>query len=343
MICCGSKVVDQEQRTKSEQIDHLIRQDRSRLNKKVKILLLGTGESGKSTFFKQIKILFMNGFTATELNSYRNLIRETALRSIQKLISAASTLHLKVSSRIKEDCKNIMKITDLKEEHGSIIKRVWQDKGIQAAWSRANEFQIDECANYYMNDIQRIVATDYVPTITDILYVRQKTTGVSELTFKLDDTEWTLIDVGGQRTERRKWLHCFQDVIAIIYFVALNEYDMKLLEDERVNRMQESLELFKEVASSRWFRNTLCILLFSKTDLLMRKIQHCPLSNFFPDYGGGSDFQAALKFIQEKFLRLYSGSSLQAYTLCTLDTENVKNVFQEMKPIIERRVQNVVL
>jgi GTPase SAR1 family protein len=223
MICCGSKVVDQEQRTKSEQIDHLIRQDRSRLNKKVKILLLGTGESGKSTFFKQIKILFMNGFTATELNSYRNLIRETALRSIQKLISAASTLHLKVSSRIKEDCKNIMKITDLKEEHGSIIKRVWQDKGIQAAWSRANEFQIDECANYYMNDIQRIVATDYVPTITDILYVRQKTTGVSELTFKLDDTEWTLIDVGGQRTERRKWLHCFQDVIAIIYFVALNE------------------------------------------------------------------------------------------------------------------------
>jgi hypothetical protein len=64
-------------------------------------LSLGTGDSGKSTFFKQIKILFMNGFNEMELDNYRILIRETTLTSLQKLIYAAQTLHIKVSPQIK--------------------------------------------------------------------------------------------------------------------------------------------------------------------------------------------------------------------------------------------------
>jgi guanine nucleotide-binding protein G(i) subunit alpha len=34
-----------------------------------------------------------------------------------------------------------------------------------------------------------------------------------------------MVDVGGQRAERRKWIHCFEEVTAIIYCVALNEYE----------------------------------------------------------------------------------------------------------------------
>jgi guanine nucleotide-binding protein subunit alpha len=118
---------------------------------------------------------------------------------------------------------------------------------------------------------------------------------------------------------------------------------MKLVEDERVNRMEESLELFKEVVSSRWFRNTLCFLFFNKTDLFKEKIKSSPLSNFFPDYNGGSDYQTALNFVQDKFKQLYSGSSLQIFTLCALDTEIVENIFHEMKLVIRRRNQDTVL
>jgi len=50
-----------------------------------------------------------------------------------------------------------------------------------------------------------------------------------------------LVDVGGQRSERKKWLHCFQEVTAVIFCVAMSEYDLKLMEDENVNRMHESL------------------------------------------------------------------------------------------------------
>ncbi len=39
-----------------------------------------------------------------------------------------------------------------------------------------------------------------------------------------------LFDVGGQRSERKKWIHCFEAVTSIIFCVALSEYDQVLLE-----------------------------------------------------------------------------------------------------------------
>ncbi len=103
--------------------------------------------------------------------------------------------------------------------------------------------------------------------------------------------------MGGQRNERKKWIHCFEEVTALIFIVALNEYlthskthisrfDMKLFEDETVCRMKESLELFEEIVNSRWFVRTAVILFFSKIDLFMEKIKKVDFSTFFPDFTG---------------------------------------------------------
>ena len=45
---------------------------------------------------------------------------------------------------------------------------------------------------------------------------------------------YRVVDVGGQRSERKKWIHCFEDVTAILFFVALSEYDLSLREDTAV-------------------------------------------------------------------------------------------------------------
>lgn len=48
----------------------------------------------------------------------------------------------------------------------------------------------------------------------------------------LSQSLFRLFDVGGQRSERKKWIHCFEDVTAIIFCVAMSEYDQVLHEDE---------------------------------------------------------------------------------------------------------------
>lgn len=43
-----------------------------------------------------------------------------------------------------------------------------------------------------------------------------------------------MFDVGGQRSERKKWIHCFEGVTAIIFIVAMSEYDLTLAEDQEM-------------------------------------------------------------------------------------------------------------
>ena len=99
----------------------------------------------------------------------------------------------------------------------------------------------------YFDSIQRIGASDYLPTDQDVLRSRVKTTGITESHFTIGELKYKLFDVGGQRSERKKWIHCFENVTAIVFLVAISEYDQSLYEDESINRMQESLALFDSI------------------------------------------------------------------------------------------------
>lgn len=128
-----------------------------------------------------------------------------------------------------------------------------------------------------------------------------------------------MFDVGGQRSERKKWIHCFENVTSIIFCVALSEYDQVLLEEssqvsghemERVrmgltsvsqNRMMESLLLFDSVVNSRWFMRTSIILFLNKVDIFKQKLGRSPLGNYFPDYSGGNDVNKAAKYLLWRF------------------------------------------
>lgn len=127
-----------------------------------------------------------------------------------------------------------------------------------------------------------------------------------------------MFDVGGQRSERKKWIHCFENVTSIIFCVALSEYDQVLLEEssqvgqsnESVgnlklttpqNRMMESLLLFDSVVNSRWFMRTSIILFLNKVDIFKVKLPRSPLGNYFPDYSGGNDVNKAAKYLLWRF------------------------------------------
>jgi hypothetical protein len=86
----------------------------------------------------------------------------------------------------------------------------------------------------YFESIDRISDPRFTPSDQDVLRSRVKTTGITETTFIIGDLTYRMFDVGGQRSERKKWIHCFENVTAIIFLVAISEYDQVLIEDETV-------------------------------------------------------------------------------------------------------------
>lgn len=70
----------------------------------------------------------------------------------------------------------------------------------------------------------------------------------------LESIVFRMVDVGGQKSERRKWIHCFEHVTSIMFLVALSEYDQVLAEDSSQNRMEESKTLFQHIVEYPYFQ-----------------------------------------------------------------------------------------
>eukprot|EP00835_Amoeboradix_gromovi_P002529 NODE_145_length_17646_cov_0.204536.p12 type:complete len:140 gc:universal NODE_145_length_17646_cov_0.204536:5335-4916(-) len=134
-----------------------------------------------------------------------------------------------------------------------------------------------------------------------------------------------MFDVGGQRSERRKWIHCFEGVTMVIFVTSLSEYDQTLLEDARVNRMEESISLFDSVVNSRWFSRASMVVLLNKIDIFKEKLTIIPLKKFHPDFEGGEDPSLACKYVMSKF-SVVNRAKLKIYphVTCACDTKNIK-------------------
>jgi len=270
--------VSTEEKKKSSDIDKTINGDRKKLRDEVKLLLLGPGESGKSTVFKQMKIIQDHGgFSTEELQSYKYIVFGNCVTQMKVIVNAAMKLNIDLDS--DENKKRAERLTKVPSggdawstELGDDISKLWADSGIQKAYAlRDRQYQLNDSANYFFDNIDRFMSVSYIPTQADVLRARVRSTGIEEAEFKFEDISFRMVDVGGQRSERRKWIHCFDQVTAVIFCVALSEYDQNLREDDTQNRMKESLLLFDEICNSHWFRNTTFILFLNKTDLFKEK------------------------------------------------------------------------
>ena len=136
--------------------------------------------------------------------------------------------------------------------------------------------------------------------------------------------------MGGQRSERRKWIHCFENVSAIFFFVPLAEYDQILFESDNENRMEESKALFKTIISYPWFQHSSVFLFLTKKDLFEVKVMFSNIVDYFPEYDGlQRDPVAGREFILKMFVGLNPDTEKTIYShfICLLDTENVRSVF----------------
>ncbi|CAN7981610.1 unnamed protein product, partial [Ixodes pacificus] len=226
---------------------------------------------------------------------------------------------------------------EITPELASMMKRLWQDHGVQHCFSRSREYQLNDSASYYLNALDRISQASYTPTQQDVLRTRVKTTGIVETHFVFKELHFKMFDVGGQRSERKKWIHCFEGVTAIIFCVALSGYDLVLAEDEEMNRMIESMKLFDSICNNKWFVETSIILFLNKKDLFEEKIVRSPLTICFPEYPGDNTYEEAAAYIQMKFESLNKRrDTKEIYThfTCATDTNNIQFVFDAVTDVI---------
>lgn len=167
-----------------------------------------------------------------------------------------------------------------------------------------------------------------------------------------------MFDVGGQRNERKKWIHCFEGVHAVIFVAAISEYNQVLFEDPLMNRMDEAVILFDEICNSKWFKKTAMILFLNKVDLFKEKLLEAPFRVTegkhprFQDFDGphcvpgtlsaqpGTDeFDMCYKAAAAYCLKLFNSRNSQpkevySHITCATDTQNVGHVFNACKDII---------
>ncbi|OAF71248.1 Guanine nucleotide-binding protein G(o) subunit alpha, partial [Intoshia linei] len=237
---CAMTKNDRQNKARSKFIDKNLKEDGMKASKDIKLLLLGAGESGKSTIVKQMKIIHEGGFTEEDNRQYKPVVYSNTIQSLAAIIRAMPHLLIIYNDPLNESNANllldvILRLEDTEPFSNELkyaIKSLWTDEGVKTCFSRSNEYQLNDSAKYFLDDIDRISKNDYSPNEQDILRTRVKTTGIVEVHFTFKNLRFRMFDVGGQRSERKKWIHCFEDVTAIIFCVALSEYDQVLHEDD---------------------------------------------------------------------------------------------------------------
>jgi len=361
-----------EAAVRSRHIDKQNKKDFRAESRIVKLLLLGTGGSGKSTIVKQMKLLHgldgnsQTGMSDEEREAYVETCRSNVLDSIYTILTTCNEIGFDIPPdltnagvRVKKAIESILSGNDgismvnnsnLLSSHNLFVEdaytsavaadisSIWAEASIQKLATRITT--LFDSAPYFLENAQRLASEDYLPTDEDILRARTMTSGIVVVPFQSKDLKFELVDVGGQRSERKKWIQCFDNVTAVLFIISLSDFNQVLYEDNLTNRMRESEKLFGEILNCIFFRQTPFIVFFNKVDLFKEKLKFSKLSDYLPEYSGSQDYSEALRFLKRKYLRMNKNLSRDIYSFETTatDTNLVKIIFGSISEIILNKI-----
>lgn len=160
-----------------------------------------------------MRIIHQHGYTKEEFEQYRPVVYSNTIQSLGAIIRAMNMLNIQFASQEREaDAQRVLEVIQrmkdtepFNSELLSAMERLWADAGVQQCFLRSNEYQLNDSAQYFLDQLYRIGASDFLPNEQDILRTRVKTTGIVEINFSFKNLNFRLFDVGGQRSERKKW------------------------------------------------------------------------------------------------------------------------------------------
>ncbi|CAM9348034.1 unnamed protein product [Chrysoparadoxa australica] len=364
MGCTGSKAAG----LTTNEIDAQLQREAESAKNVFKVLTLGPGESGKSTLMKQLEFIYLGteSMSKAKLETiYPQALNRNAMESMAKLLSVMEERGLHCADPSLEPLRAVvMGYTESQQlpeeeakhlgllpgrntprmtrEQGKAVAALWKDETVREVYKDRSTFWMLDGAEYYFENCERFLefSKTNFPTEEDILQARVRTTGAYSADFKEGPYTFSVWDVGGQRSERKKWMGMLDDCKAVIFVISLKGYAQVLYEDSDVLRMQEALTLFKTLNDNPQFDTIPFFVYFNKKDLFLEEIKQTSLKKCFPEYDGpDGEAEPALEYIQKIFLDTLKNSrrsekQFRPCTMCIQERSQVQVYFQQTRDLI---------
>lgn len=178
-----------------------------------------------------MKIIHQDGYSREDFVQYRPVVYSNTIQSLGAIIRAMNMLNIQFNdndrhereldvARVLEVIQRMKDTEPFDAQLLACMKRLWSDPNVQACFMRSNEYQLNDSAQYFLDQLDRIGSSDFLPSEQDILRTRVKTTGIVEINFSFKNLNFRLFDVGGQRSERKNG-YIVSRTLQLLYFVLL--------------------------------------------------------------------------------------------------------------------------
>eukprot|EP01084_Bolivina_argentea_P071229 129533_1 len=364
--CCSITKLFSKKTVDHKEIEKRMKMEKDLQKKRIRILILGPGDSGKTTILKQMKKInhIHDDSDCVRMTAY---IKDAIVGYMKTLCYQSEILYDEhdektlINDNLEELRNEIMQLQapyNLTKDLAKKIKILWSDNGIKETLNQRHHYQIPDNVEYFFNKIDKVATEKYIPSFADYLRIRSTSTGFAQTNItanidKFGQHTFEFTDVGGQRSERKKWMRFIsEDIDAVLYVIALSDYDLKLWEDDKTNRLVEAINLFREIMiKGNFFTNKSVLLFFNRYTLFKEKIKKIPITVAFDDFPTSelnpNDEDDVVRFIAGKFLQVFEDQNinlagpLHIIRTDAEDTDNIDKVFRDITlDLVKQNLRN---
>ncbi|KAF9259456.1 P-loop containing nucleoside triphosphate hydrolase protein [Marasmius fiardii PR-910] len=199
----------------------------------------------------------------------------------------------------------ISDLTRMLEASSDDLMVLWADQEVRSILA-SNGIVNNHPGFFFLRDITRITSPKYEPTDSDILRARVTTLGIEEHHLiceggEHNGSEFYITDVGGARSSRSSWIPFFDDAQAILFLAPLS-FNQMLDEDKRVNRLEDTMMLWRGICSSALLAHCILVIFFNKKDILQNTLESgVSVNRYVPSYDGPNEIHAVTKYFKSRF------------------------------------------
>ncbi|KAJ3317716.1 guanine nucleotide-binding protein subunit alpha [Gonapodya sp. JEL0774] len=144
---------EKEGKRKNDEIENELKKEQQKMRNEVKMLLLGAGESGKSTILKQMKLIHDNGYSNDEREAFKEIIFSNTIQSMRVILEAMDHLGIALEKDTSKKHREVLmalppqiEAETFPPDAAAAVKALWADTGVMACFDRSREYQLNDSA-----------------------------------------------------------------------------------------------------------------------------------------------------------------------------------------------------